>query len=59
MKDNTEYTEIKGRLYRYDPELDSYYPVPTKEQYGFQKFVMFVSSLLVIAYICYHLVEKL
>lgn len=50
MKDQIE---RNGRLYEYSATDDCWYPVPTEDQYDFQRFVIFISSILVICYLAY------
>ena len=56
MDNNT--IERNGRKYEYSAVDDSWYPVPTQDQYDFQRFVIFISTILVICYVAYLIIER-
>ena len=56
MDDNI--IERRGRRYVYSEADDSWYPVPTQDQYDFQRFVVFISGILLVCYTAYLILEK-
>lgn len=51
--DKDKFIERRGRLYEYSELDDTWYPVPTQDQYDFQRFVIFISAILLACYISY------
>lgn len=46
-----DYIERNGRRYQYSELDDSWYPVPSQSEYDFQRFVLFMSFLILIVWI--------
>lgn len=53
-----EFIDVEGQPYQYSPADGAYYPVPTRTEYDFQRFVVFISAILLVAYIAYIIIEK-
>ena len=46
-----DYIERNGRRYQYSELDDSWYPVPSQGEYDFQRFVIFISGLILICWV--------
>ena len=44
---------INGKWYRYSAEEDTYYPMPTHDEYDFQRFIMWLGGFIVFSWILY------
>ena len=53
-----EFVEIDGQQYQYSPCDGAYYPVPTQDEYDFERFIIFISTILLVSYICYLIIER-
>ena len=52
-----EYIERQGRKYFYSEADDCWYPVPSQGEYDFQKFVIFISAIVVVLWIAAKLAD--
>lgn len=50
MDNNDNIITRRGRQYQYSEADDTWYPVPTQDQYDFQRFVVFLSSVILICF---------
>ena len=59
MDKNREIIERDGRFYEYCAADDCWYPVPTQDQYDFQRFVIFISSIILVTWISYVIITAI
>lgn len=57
MKDDI--IERQGRYYQYSEVDDTWYPMPTQDQYDFQRFVVFMSGIVLVCFIAWALIQHL
>ena len=51
--------ERQGRKYQYCAADDCWYPVPSQDQYDFQRFVLFIGSIIAVCYLAFLIIERI